>query len=299
VSTSTASATSLLATAALLTTALVTPGTSVAAVAAATRCAAVASAVRPAEDAAAGNSTTVAGYVVAAKKAGTFLGVSSTWTVPKVKTAKDGNQDALDWAGVDGLQVPGYDPASLAQIGTASENENGKACYFAWWETPTKASIKAGKEHQNEIEGFAIHAGDEVGASVDKVNKKNEWVLSIEDLTTKKSFTKTVSYVTPGLEAEAVLERPTVSHVIAKLAATGAVTFKGVAASIAPLGYPSPLGNIGSLGTLYRLRMVNHYGKGEAPIAVPSTFTNGLCFTVADGSKEPAPPTQKACPPAG
>ena len=306
------SAAALLVTGGLLAwTTLATSSTSAAASAAADKCTSPTSAhlpadatrTSPAKDPVEGPSKGWAGYVILAQKPDSYSSVGSTWNVPRVKTKKDGNQSADDWVGIDGLKVADFDPNTLLQIGTASDNENGKAIYYSWWEAPTKKSMDAGTEHQTEIGNVPIHAGDEVAGAVYK-GQNGKWILSIENVTTLKSCIVEIGYKTPGREADVIHERPIVKKdgklTIATLASTSNVTFSGTNVASPPRGYPVALGDAAGPGaTLYRLFMTSDDGTGKVRIAAPSKFTNGLCFTVADGEKPPSPPTQKACPVAG
>jgi len=222
------------------------------------------------------------GYAQVGNKAGEFTAVMAQWKVPKIDTKLPGNQYASDWVGIDGAGTN----QTIVQAGIEEKNVNGKARYYAWSEAVPHLAVR-----------FFLHifAGDVVIVKVQEV-AVNTWKLSV---TTSGGATKsrTVSYTTPGEDAEAIHERPSICvdgkcH-LPQLARTSNVDFQGVWASFSPPGQSPGWEYIsGSFAgaTLQRIFMVNHIGG--TVIASPSAIPNlDNCFTVADGSNPPPTPT--------
>lgn len=221
-----------------------------------------------------------AGYVQAGRKTKRFTLVLSDWIVPTVSTKASSDQITLDWVGIDGY----ISTSKLVQLGTAEENLDGQASYFAWIElVPAKLKPLS----------LTIHPGDHVDASA-RERAPNKWELDILDSTTNQNFQHTFSYTTPGQSAEAILERPLSDGHLLTLAPTSNMGFEDVSVSTQPPGKQHgvtsfPIHYNGD--TLYRIAMINAKGK---VIAVPSAWYNG-CMAVADGSKPPPPPQNMEC----
>jgi Peptidase A4 family len=223
------------------------------------------------------------GYQQVGTRTNVFTAVKGAWTVPTVKTGS-GDQSSSDWVGIDG-EANGK---TLIQVGTESDNIGGTAKYDAWTEIIPAAEV---------VTPLIISPGDEMEGLVQETGINN-WSMTVEDLTTGKSYTKNVSYTTPQQDVEAIHERPclkdcsTSNPVFASLAATTNVTlapdfYSTAAPGKAPVW--TPLGKTVSGATLDQLFMTNN--AATKVIASPSNLDPAKDgFTVADGSKSPPPP---------
>jgi hypothetical protein len=216
------------------------------------------------------------GYAQVGTKTQRFTGVYSEWIVPTVKTQGSGAQYAADWVGIDGA----FNNNQLVQAGTMAENIDGKALYFAWTEILPANYVVATT--------LAIHPGDPIFGQVREI-ATDRWVMMLSDGSTGKSYTRTVSYTTPGQDAEVVHERPIINGSISTLARTNNVVFSDPAVDTAPPGhspYWAPLDQRFPGVALDRIFMTS----GGATIASPSALGTDSCFAVADGSSQPKPP---------
>jgi hypothetical protein len=223
-------------------------------------------------------STNWSGYAQSTATSGIFTAVKDTWRVPTVNTTLSGNQYSSDWVGVDG-----FSNGNLVQCGTEADHIGHTAVYDAWTEILPASRVV--------ITGLAIHPGDKISAQV-RETKTNTWLMQVQDLTTGKSGSKTVSYTTPGTSAEVIHERPTVNGSLATLAKTGKVTLDPGSYSTSPPGTTTsyhPLMSAASGATVYQIFMVNSAGtKIFAAPSVPDSDIDG--FAVAYGAISPAPP---------
>jgi hypothetical protein len=117
------------------------------------------------ESAGAADSTTSftwAGFLLQNASSGNFYGVSSTWTVPKIRCLKGENSNVEEWVGLGGQLPRGSNPEKLYQTGIRSSCVKGKSAYSAFEQT-----------YQNIGDGVAgtsvgkkVKAGDSITASV-------------------------------------------------------------------------------------------------------------------------------------
>ena len=223
-------------------------------------------------------STNWSGYAQAKDPAGTFSAVEATWIVPTVNTKKAGKQFASDWVGIGG-----FSEDTLVQAGTGEWNANGTAKYNAWTEILPAAEVP--------ISGLTISPGDKIKTIVEETSK-NEWKMTVKDLTTGQSGGKTVTYESSGESAEAIHERPEVGAGLATLAKTNDVTFDPAFYSTSGPGAPAwtPLLGTAPSGKLFEIFMVNN--DGSATIASPSApSSDDEGFAVAYGATSPPPPS--------
>jgi Peptidase A4 family len=214
-----------------------------------------------------------AGYALIGAKHREFVGVEGQWYVPTVTTTKTGSQRASDWIGIDGAS----NKTVLVQVGTRSESINGKAVYYAWTEILPHGQVKT---------RLVVHPGDLMSAEVLET-APNVWNMSITDARTNAGASRTVSYTTPGQDAEAIHER------VGTLAQTKNVWFMNIQVFTGTITNPV-IRNLGSHvpgATLNEIFMTNN--RRSKVIAAPSVIRH-LCFAVADGSKSPSPPPPNA-----
>jgi hypothetical protein len=223
------------------------------------------------------DSSNWSGYAQSTSKNGTFTAAKDFWTVPTVNTSKSGDQYSSDWIGIGG-----FNDGTLVQDGTEADNLNGTAHYDAWTEIIPASEVV--------ITGLTIKPGDKMEGLVEET-KAGTWKMTVSDLTTGKSGSRTVQYTSPGLSVEAIHERPEVGGGLATLATTNNVTLDPGSLSTAAPGTQTwkPLLKVVSGATLNEIFMVNN--AGTATIATPSgPDSDSDGFTVAHGSKAPAPP---------
>jgi hypothetical protein len=195
-----------------------------------------------------------------------------------VNTSQSGSQYSSAWIGIDG----DFNRTNLIQAGTSSENIDGRAKYYAWIEMLPASLVQI---------PLVVHPRDDVIFEIIK-KSSSKWEFLASNTITNKYFARTVTYKTPGKDAEAIYERPYVSGKLSTLANTDPVTFSMLLVSTGSLANPVEHSLDASFpnAALDRIFMINRNG---AAIASPSTYENKYsCFVVADGSK---PPPTSSC----
>ncbi|MGD0066389.1 MAG: G1 family glutamic endopeptidase [Streptosporangiaceae bacterium] len=226
------------------------------------------------------------GYAqVVTTSTGPYTAVKDYWTVPTVNTTQSGDQYSSDWVGIDG-----FSNSDLVQCGTEADNIDGTAQYDAWTEILPASEVV--------LTNLAIHPGDHMEAVV-KETKADVWKMTVYDLTTGDSGSKTVTYNSsdggPAAQTsvEAVHERPEVNGSLAALTTTTNVTFDPGSWSNSAPGSTTTYYHLmhpASGATVYRMYMVNN--ADTAVIATPSYVdSDNDGFTVADGATAPPPPS--------
>jgi hypothetical protein len=235
-------------------------------------------------------STNWSGYVQQTLVNGTFTEVSDTVVVPTVVAGKAGEQYAADWVGIGGAITT---DSTLVQDGiqtiVTKRGRKTNVSYGAWTEVLPKPEDPL---------TLTVSAGDTVTSTVWE-SDKNEWTMTVDDVTTGKSQSRTVPYTSKGLSAEAIHERPCIRgqcdfpRDLAALAHTTNVTFgPGSLSEAAPGATPVPEPLLGSVNgaTLTEIVMTNN--RGTQNIATPSApDADNEAFAVAYGAVAPAAPT--------
>ena len=145
--------------------------------------------------------------------------VSASWTVPTVTVSVDNSYSAA-WIGVGGE----YD-GTLIQVGTEQDSINGRAAYSVWYELLPRYTVT--------IYSLGISPGDNITASISLSDRTtNTWSIKINDVTDGQSFNRSVTYASSMLSAEWIVELPTVTNHIARLANFGHITFTNCTATI-------------------------------------------------------------------
>jgi hypothetical protein len=225
------------------------------------------------------------GYVQGASARGTFTEATDTIVVPSVDDVGAGTQYAADWVGIGGY----FDhDRTLVQTGVQAVVSNvGSVSYDAWTEILPQA------ERPLKLK---VAAGNTVIATVEEI-AANRWTMTVDDITTGKSGSRTVGYRSKGLSAEAIHERPCIANPcsslssLAQLAQTDDVTFDPGYVSESPPGATpvnQPLLSPLSGATLANIAMVSNEGAVIATPSVPNAAEDG--FTMADGAEPPLPP---------
>lgn len=141
--------------------------------------------------------------------------VKGTWQVPFVT----GNSNAWSsaWVGIDG-----YSSATVEQIGTDQDTSKRSTAYYAWYEMYPGPSML--------IQDFAVNPGNLINAEVRYIGS-DQYVLSLSNTSTGRSFQTTQTLVGQRSSAEWVMEAPS-SGTILPLANFGTIDFSGCSATI-------------------------------------------------------------------
>ena len=135
-------------------------------------------------------STNWAGYVATS---GPFTAISGSWTVPQVHASDSFAADA-SWIGIGGVSS-----TDLIQSGTQSmTGPDGSVTYDAWIETLPEAPVTI---------PVSVNPGDQIAVSITE-KSKSHWNVSFSDLTTTKSYTKSITYASKNSSAEWIEEAP-------------------------------------------------------------------------------------------
>lgn len=238
------------------------------------------------------------GYVQESVAGRIFTEVNDTFVIPTVETGATtppGTQEAADWVGIGGFDLasPSTD-STLVQAGIESNvtttTGQSTVTYDAWTETlpQTESALR-----------LRVSAGDTVTVTVQEI-AKNRWRMTVDDVTTGRSRSRTKKYHSSGLSAEAIHERPCLGAEascqdgadLSSLAPTADVTFDPGSFSEALPGMPpvnQPLLNSVPEAALFQVAMVGD--DDTTVIATPSganTASDG--FAVADGGAPPPAP---------
>ena len=147
------------------------------------------------------------GYNQGAIEKGTlFNSIGAQWTVPAATQHTNGQDEySSTWIGIGGgcpestCTLP---DATLIQEGTEQDvAANGTTAYHAWFELIPAPSIRIG--------GLGVRPGDRIHASIKEVVPySNVWSLLMQDLSTGRSWHKTLPYTSTHATAEWISETP-------------------------------------------------------------------------------------------
>jgi len=192
------------------------------------------------------------GYVATG---GTYTSVTGTWYVPQVGATTTG-ADAT-WVGIGG--VSGTD---LIQAGTQATVSGGSVSYEAWIEMLPESSRTISLD---------VAPGDSVTVTITE-QSSGEWLIAMDNNTTRASYQRTVHYNSSRSSAEWIQEAPSTSRGIVPLDDFGTVRF--TAGSAVRDGRTRDLSGLGATP----VAMVNRAGQ---TIALPSTLgADGSTFAV-------------------
>jgi hypothetical protein len=212
-----------------------------------------------------------AGYTVSGAS---FSSVSGTWTQPAATcdSTTYGQSASAFWVGLGGNSETSN---ALEQTGTEADcTAGGIATYSAWYELVPAASVKV---------PLKVSAGDKISGSVKATG--TSVTVKLRNLTTGKSFTKTLRMAAPDVSsAEWIAEAPSAlvpgGTRILPLTDFGTVRFSSAAAT-------STAGHTGSIAdsawTATRIDLVSEAGGGPGfgPFAGPGTGTQALTSRLA------------------
>jgi autotransporter-associated beta strand protein len=166
-----------------------------------------------------------AGYADLASTGQTFSSVVGQWVVPTITPPSGGTYSSSSypytatWVGLDG-----FSSSTVEQTGTAAYFTNNTVSYYAWYELYPKNLTPV---------SLTIEPGNLMSASVTYA-ATNKYTLTIEDVTTGKSFSTTqTSSGDARSSAEWIAEAPTSSlSGVLPLANFGSVTFTAASSTL-------------------------------------------------------------------
>jgi hypothetical protein len=212
-------------------------------------------------------STNWSGYAVLGTS---FTSAKGSWKVPTA-TCTTGDQYAAFWVGIDGYQS---NSDTVEQTGTDSDCDGKNPSYYAWYEFYPKGSFNIGS--------LTIKPGDEMSASV--TYNGSEFTITIEDVTTGKSFSKSATVASAKRSsAEWIAEAPccTASDGILPLADFGTVLFGKDSTGVSTTDNATDSttnGDIGSFSSIEQINMAKKNGTKEATTSALSS--DGTSFSV-------------------
>ncbi|MGC9946754.1 MAG: G1 family glutamic endopeptidase [Bryobacteraceae bacterium] len=215
-------------------------------------------------------STNWSGYAVLGTS---FTSAKASWTVPTAKCSS-GDQYAAFWVGIDG-----YSSSTVEQTGTDSDCVGKNPSYYAWYEFYPHPSF--------EIGSLSIKPGDQMSASV--TYSGSEFTITIEDVTTGKSYTKssTVSGAARS-SAEWIAEAPccTARGGILPLADFGTVLFGEDSTGVGGTNYATDSATSGPISAFSSIEEITMDSSAGAKEAVPTSLSgDGTSFSVTWFSK--------------
>ena len=159
-----------------------------------------------------------AGYAVGNFQTGQkYTSAKASWTVAPVTygdtLSEDSDEYAASWVGIGGYCKDAFctsaDP-TLIQLGTQSEvAQDGTATYSAWYEMLPQPPVAI---------PLAINPGDQVTASLQCIGacagKKQPWLLTMTNLTTRQRWSQGVTYSSSLLSAEWIEEAPIMGGIL-------------------------------------------------------------------------------------
>lgn len=204
-----------------------------------------------------GTSTNWSGYVAQSSLTspanGFVKNVIGSWTIPTLTCQASQNTFVAIWVGIDGSSSN-----TVEQLGTEQDCINGVQQNSAWFEEFPRPS--------RTIFTITVHPGDMFTASVTHTGT-NGYIETITDITTGKSFSKTVQVKAKDLSAEWIVEAPATTQVL-PLANFGTVSFSNSQYTDSS-GITHPIDGRGA-GTFDSITMNNPSGAK----ATPSSLTD-------------------------
>jgi hypothetical protein len=205
-----------------------------------------------------------AGYVAATNlrkpRNHSVTDVQGTWVVPTVASSGAEDTSSAIWVGIDGNS-----DNTVEQIGTEQDWNSGAPLYYAWFEMYPAAGYY--------LPSFPVQPGDVISAEVQFI-PKNQFVLTISNLTENAAFSITKKRSAKCTSAEWIVEAP-FFHRILSLADFGTVTFTNCSATIEGVAGPINDAAWQNEGVTMNAR------KTDTILAQPSGLTtDGSGFTV-------------------
>jgi Peptidase A4 family len=213
-----------------------------------------------------GQSRNWSGYAAAG---GEFTGVTGTWTVPQTEASASTFGSSAAWVGIGGVRS-----RDLIQAGTSTTVSGiGRVQYQAWVET------LPGPPHTVPL---AVKPGDAITTSIVE-QAPNEWLITIKNDTTGKSYSGVEQYRSTHSSAEWVQEAPSAGRRVLPLDNFGTVGFSG--GSTIKNGQTVTIGQ----SSAEPITMIN--ARGQA-LATPSSLSaDGASFSVSRTAQAATPDT--------
>jgi hypothetical protein len=195
--------------------------------------------------------------------------VTGDWVIPTVTPNSSQTTYVATWVGIDG-----FSDGTVEQIGTEQDCVNGVQENYAWIEFYPGPS---------RMIGLTVNTGDSFTASI-VYEGGSLFTLSITDLTTGQSYSRTRSANAQRQSAEWVVEAPSSSEGVLPLANFGAVNFTD-AQFTGNNGTTYAIDGLGS-GTYAAINLNDPKGGTANPSALlDSAYPNGpSSFSVAYGA---------------
>lgn len=149
-----------------------------------------------------------AGYVA---DDATYTAISGSWVVPAATGSTNSLSADATWIGIGGK--PSKD---LIQVGTQETIVNNTVERSAFYElVPNNVAT---------IAAIKVHAGDTIAASLREI-ASNQWRITIQNLTSRQTYSTTVHYTSTKTSAEWIQEAPSNQNGLMSLDQFGTVTF--------------------------------------------------------------------------
>jgi hypothetical protein len=189
---------------------------------------------------------------------GEFTGVSGSWTVPQTETSATSFGSSAAWVGIGGVRS-----RDLIQAGTSTTVSGaGRVQYQAWIE------MLPGRPQTVPL---AVKPGDAITTSIVE-QAPDEWLITIKNDTTGKSYSGVEQYSSSHSSAEWVQEAPSAGRRVLPLDNFGTVGFTG---STVKDGQTVTIGQSGA----EPITMID--ARGQA-LATPSSLSaDGASFSVS------------------
>jgi hypothetical protein len=212
-------------------------------------------------------STNWAGWAISTSN-GAVSDVKGSWIVPRIHgTCPASAQYSSFWIGIDG-----YSSSTVEQIGTDSDCQAGSPTYYAWFEFyPNPSRL---------ISTVTVQPGNSISAEVNYAN--STFTVTLKDVNTSKSFSKTSTVKGSRNSAEWIAEAPSSSSGVLPLADFGRVLFGDRTTKVHSTGDATISGTTGTIGSftgLVQITMINNAGTRTK--ASPTALTpDGSSFNV-------------------
>jgi len=220
----------------------------------------------------AGTSSNWSGYAamssISSPADGFVDSVTGNWVIPTLTPNSSQTTYAATWVGIDG-----FSDATVEQIGTEQDCVNGVQENYAWIELYPGPS---------RMVSLTVNTGDSFTASV-VYEGGSSFTLSITDLTTGQSYSRTRSANAQRQSAEWVVEAPSSTEGVLPLANFGTVNFTD-AQFTDNNGTTYAIDGLGS-GTYAAINLNDPNGGTASPSALlDSAYPNGpSSFSVSYG----------------
>jgi hypothetical protein len=170
-----------------------------------------------------GTSTNWSGYVAQTSlnkpQNDSVTDVKGQWVMPSVYCPSTSMSVVYSsaWVGIDG-----YSNGTVEQIGTETDCNYASLVHYAWYELYPKYPVRI---------LLAVNPGDTVNAEV-RYMANNQYVMTINNLTTGQSYSTTQKASAKRQSAEWVVEAPSSAGSVLPLANFGTVSFTNATATL-------------------------------------------------------------------